>query len=467
MTNSHWISRLCLSALLCGTFLTTPLKATGSDDEGEAGSKTPSAPMATTQLPSAIQMTIDGTTPGEGIHPPKSVPPALEMTVETKKLRTAKQILAKIALNNFHEGQGQSLVVLEEDLHNRTPADREAFDTFFGQFLGSLPLKIKNDKHVKTLLEQTIKSKKSNEDLLTLARDIKDAFPFLGHKDQDGTISAVKFFIGLNFSSEQIKAIGTLSFKRSTWGYNRNSGNDVVTASDRYLLDPDNNAALDFAICTLLLSKTPDEIRQTGQALSASLGSLTAWSSLDWSKVYDIANHLITLPPEGIREITDVIGRDKEYFKIHTKPVDLIKSKIEAWREANPVEEVDPPAGATTSSTTTPGASSSSTSSTSSTYSANPFLTPSTNPFGSPDSGEEPSKERRKKRRDKVDEVQAQVDEVKRIMVENPDRMLNNMQRAEDLEGRTADLTSAQRTFASRSANLRRDMRKKNTCIIQ
>jgi hypothetical protein len=41
--------------------------------------------------------------------------------------------------------------------------------------------------------------------------------------------------------------------------------------------------------------------------------------------------------------------------------------------------------------------------------------------------------------KNKVAEVQAQVDEVKGIMVENVDKMLNNMERAEDLEQKTCE----------------------------
>eukprot|EP01108_Squamamoeba_japonica_P002567 TRINITY_DN223_c0_g3_i1.p1 TRINITY_DN223_c0_g3~~TRINITY_DN223_c0_g3_i1.p1 ORF type:complete len:117 (-),score=46.26 TRINITY_DN223_c0_g3_i1:40-390(-) len=59
---------------------------------------------------------------------------------------------------------------------------------------------------------------------------------------------------------------------------------------------------------------------------------------------------------------------------------------------------------------------------------------------------------------DKVKEVQAQVDEVKGIMVDNVDKMLNNMERADDLEQKTSDLNSASQTFKSRATTLKRRM---------
>jgi len=48
------------------------------------------------------------------------------------------------------------------------------------------------------------------------------------------------------------------------------------------------------------------------------------------------------------------------------------------------------------------------------------------------------------------------IDEVKGIMVDNVDKMVNNMERAEDLQKKPDELTSQQTTFHSRAKDLRK-----------
>ncbi len=181
MKRSHTISNLALAVLICGTFLNTPLKATGSDDEGEAGSTTSSAPMATAHLPSAGRM-----------------------TVETKNPRTAKQILASIRLQNslqlITDEQRESCGKLEPYLEGKDPEDFQSFDTFFQKFLNDLPVTITEHKHIIALLELAVRSGKSNNELLSFVYTLKRAFPFLSDMHPNVTNVFLNFFDYDNFS---------------------------------------------------------------------------------------------------------------------------------------------------------------------------------------------------------------------------------------------------------------------------
>ncbi len=520
MKRSHKMSNLALAALLCSTFLNAPLKAMVTDDEKNHEQKGPMTPLQTaTQapLPLDLQMTLEGATPQgpEGIHPPEGVPPSLQMTVETKQPPSAIEVLGDISLCLLKFSK--SLAYLKADFESLPPQNQQTFYTCFKTVLDTFPDSFPTDESKEELLKTMLHTRKSNEEILAIVatvnthfpnikvntdvivlldklfkyvlrcdklvrtiKDIDESFPFLRTSPRSIQKDFFLYFLNNRASSETIKAIGTISFKRTRIDYNKSIQGNVTTNAERHILNPDDNAEVDFMICATLDSKTPEGIQATGKALSTTLENLTAWRNLKWKDIYTMANILSALPPKGIEKITVLIGQDRDFFKNYPEPVKLVQAKAQAWRDANPVEATEVITSTSTSSTSTADTGRNSRaparSSTTPMSPSNPFGSSyaENNPFASPDSGAESSKEHRKKRRETVgdkkakdDEVQAQVDEVKRIMVENPDRMMNNMERAEDLEGRTDDLTSAQRSFASRSANLRRDMRKKSNCTIQ
>ena len=62
----------------------------------------------------------------------------------------------------------------------------------------------------------------------------------------------------------------------------------------------------------------------------------------------------------------------------------------------------------------------------------------------------------------KVAEVQRQVDDVKAVMQENVDVMLQNIDKTEVLEAKTADLAANAKTFHKSSREVKRTMCKQN-----
>ncbi len=147
-----------------------------------------------------------------------------------------------------------------------------------------------------------------------------------------------------SFSAEHIKALGSVVFYTRSWeekrrySYGRFHSYEICnTHRHHLLLHPDEDLYAFFE------SKTPDEIRELGQVIADALNDLSSWTgykaNADFGEFIAIAKLLLPLPPEGVKDVINAIGKNKNVYKRSEYRVKFVKAKIQLWRQAHGIED--------------------------------------------------------------------------------------------------------------------------------
>ncbi len=396
-------SRLTLMPLICGTFVNTPLSAITGDDVEKAALTTPlasSTPNGLTETPKQrtkkrikkrVTREAESTPNTESTQCP--VRSTKESELQTPPLQTTKQILGSLKLRLFtQEISEKDEKQILEGLEAKSPKDRESFITFFEVDL--LPLfavydfkfgvnsRTPEEGFYLKLLHAMAQSQKTNAELLSRAKAVR---AILKHQQSEFFIPAME----RPFTDEQMKALFDMTIKIQK-PYNLRTirreapqpgllkrlfsklSSSRPAPQEETSPSPEESCRLSRQATELLFqnwggaycreadyvhlfdaleTKTPDQIKSMGFALSDAVFAITSISP--HLEINKILVELVTLPEDEIRGLVKLISETaprfdkapfepaspRDRYNPQTVPTNFVLTKIRFWKEAHSHQE--------------------------------------------------------------------------------------------------------------------------------
>lgn len=389
-------SRLSLTAFICGSFMNSPLNAMIEGDVEKAAT-TPLASTThdgVTETPQQrAKKRIRKRISRKDDSAPQSQSTQTRSAKNTEPLtsppRTAKQILGVLKLRLFtqdisEEDEKQILQGLEA----KSPEDRGSFDTFFDVDL--LPLfvvydfkfgvnsRTPDEGFYLKLLHAMAQSQKTNAELLSRAKAVRAILKhqqselFIPAMERPLTVDQMKVLFDMTIKIQSPYKLGNIQTETPRPGPLKRLFSKLKPARsappETSSLSPEEACRLERQKAELLFqnwggaycreddyvhlfdalqTKTPDQIKSMGSALSDALFAITSISP--HVKINEVLVELVTLPEDDISGLVKLINSKSPFFdkspyektrrgdryNPSAGPTNFMLTQIRFWKEAH------------------------------------------------------------------------------------------------------------------------------------